>query len=231
MLVCSLLTSAFAQDKKCPCGFNDTFVLQGVSFETDFSSSVYISISGPSVLAINCTDENPAKHMMMENRTVYATHGDTGELILFGWDWTLFNITGTYTMSSINGNLQTCQKHETIPIPRYSQMVSNLFQIVPFGNESIGDTVICQGYDKGPGPSTIVTMSFQKDGEKMNLLETNFLNEGTEVTTYPKTLRPLDPTKDADLFKPCENAVETNKKVKLQQTLYEKIKDFVSTQN
>lgn len=226
----ALLAVAFAQDHKCQVKFGDCFVLIGGYLDEALNRSAYTSIIGETVMAIDCTDENPDNHRMVHNSTVYATYGATGKLIISGWVWTLINSTGTYTMSEFNGNMDKCQKHDHEPIPKYSQIVGNLFQIVPVGDQPQGDIVICEGYYMG-GMEPILTMIFSKEGVNMKLININALSKEASVTTFPRTVRPFDPTKDADLFKPCENAVETNKKVKLHQTLYEKIRDFVPTQN
>ena len=217
----TLFLITFARNKNCSCKFDDSFFLRGEYFGSATSSANHsrsISLIGMTELAILYVEGNHTASMLMQNTTTNGSDSVTGKEILHGWFWELITSTGLYTMSKFNGRMDGCEKHYHMHIPKYSQIVQDLYQIFPSENSTGSENVICQGYVEDS--ETIDTLIFQNAGGNTKLILSNSLSKGSsDITTNVQEVRPLGSNDSHLFYNPCTHAKPTNRKVKLYQSM------------
>ena len=148
VVLLALFATTFAQQKgTCKAKILDNYVMSMSIYGSLFGDGLneYYSFIGQNTLAELYLIDNKPGSIIYRNTSLSVINGMTGEFVLDGWLYSLYQNNTEYRIAFVNGEMSNCSLLPSGPVIRTSEVVSSLFTISPTQMLKRDPTILCQG--------------------------------------------------------------------------------------
>ena len=226
VIVFSLFAATFAQDAiKCPIKALDSYYsFMGTygSLYNGSQSNEFYSFVGENEDAVLYLTDNPSGSVSYSNSTLVIRSGVTGKIALVGSFINFLQNNKLYRFEVIDGQKSNCTSFDSGPVPQFSKVLSNLYQIYPFSGShpKPGEYSICQGLIGGQPQNSNSIFNVVWDGSDVygGIKTFSVLSEYQSSQTGITKFRPLTDADKHFFTNPCPKGgevKETNQLIEL----------------